>query len=65
LNKREEKIELKLVNAIPEESLKFYEKSYLKSRFGECSPIDLFSKIKQNPILYKERIFFCESKDEL
>jgi len=46
LFRREEKLESKLVTVIPEEQLRQYEKSfvYRKSRFGNLSPADLFSK---------------------
>ncbi len=45
LFKREELIESKLVSAVPEENLKFYEKSfvYRKSRFDRVSPSDRFT----------------------
>jgi hypothetical protein len=36
------------MTVIPEEHLKIYENSfvYKKSRFGNCSPIDLYTKSK-------------------
>jgi hypothetical protein len=63
LFKREEKIEQKLITQIPEEHLKNYEKSfvYKKSRYGDYSPMDLFTKNRTNPLLYRDRILYASN----
>lgn len=63
LFRRNEKLEARLATAVPEEQLKNYEKSlvYKKSRYGNLSPLDLFSRSLQFPVLYRDRIYYAEN----